>query len=180
MNASNPENSNSLQPPADQRLAESQMLGSQVPAARDDRKKRGGRIMNDEQTARAKKRILVVDDDAMVRDVLVHTLETLGHDAQMVVDSRETLALVANFKPHAILLDIVMPDRDGFELLGELRIRHPEVPVIAMTGGGRMAASQLLRLATMLGATGILPKPFSLDAVEVTLSSLFESQPKSV
>jgi CheY-like chemotaxis protein len=123
-------------------------------------------------TGKTRRRVLIIDDEAMVRDVLMQTLKTLGYEAHSVADGRETLAAVRNFKPDALILDLVMPERDGFEILGELRVANAELPVVAMTGGGRMAASQLLRLATMLGATKILPKPFSLEAVDTALQEV--------
>ncbi|WP_404423214.1 response regulator [Nibricoccus sp. IMCC34717] len=132
--------------------------------------------MKNETEAKCGQRVLVVDDDQMVRDVLLQTLKVLGYEAHAVADGREVLAAVRNFKPDALILDLVMPDRDGFEILAELRVAHADLPVIAMTGGGRMAASQLLRLASMLGATKILPKPFSLDLVDIALHAVLDGR----
>jgi len=60
-----------------------------------------------------------------------------------------------------VLTDVLMPDMDGTELLLALRRSHPEVPVVAMSGGGRISAVNYLDTMNALGAAAVPPKPFT-------------------
>jgi CheY-like chemotaxis protein len=80
--------------------------------------------------------ILVVEDDAPTRDVLCRSLTGMGHAAHATVNGRNALDwLAAHPLPNLILLDLMMPEMDGFEFLRELRLRpaFAAVPVIVVT-----------------------------------------------
>jgi len=75
--------------------------------------------------------------------------------------------------PDAVLLDMHMPDFDGIELLIALRREAPELPVIAMSGGGRSSAGTVLNSARALGSAHTLAKPFSADELHCALGAIF-------
>ena len=114
-------------------------------------------------------KVLVVDDHALIRDALRGVLKELKGDATVVdaADSRNALRL-AEEKPDLglVLLDLNLPDRSGFELLAELRGRHPAVSVVVLSA---QSDRDSVARALDLGATGFIPKSASR---EVMLSAL--------
>lgn len=103
--------------------------------------------------------ILVVDDDAMIREALPELLETLGHRAQAVEGGEEALRwLGEGHRVDGVILDLNMPGMDGAETLRQLRLNWPELPVLLATGRPDQAALDLL--ATHPGVA-LLAKPFS-------------------
>ncbi len=79
--------------------------------------------------------VLVVDDDAEVREVVRRALERLGVEVLEAADGRQALALVASHDPQLVLLDLMMPELDGFGFLEELRRdeAHQDLPVVVLT-----------------------------------------------
>jgi CheY-like chemotaxis protein len=82
------------------------------------------------------KRVLVVDDDADSRDMLAIVLERSGAEVATAESAAEALASFQLHQPHVLLLDLGLPDEDGFSLLRKLRELGEEVPAIALTGYG--------------------------------------------
>ena len=118
-------------------------------------------------------RILVVDDDPQVCDVVRRSLERVGHQVLGAVDGVEGLKVCRESGAELALVDLHMPEMDGIELLGKLRALAPRLPVIAMSGGGVTKRVDLLDMALLLGATDTLAKPF-------TLAELFEAVSKAL
>ena len=109
-------------------------------------------------------RILVVDDDNAVRLSIKLMLEMEGHEIVLARDGRSGLAAFATGRFDVVICDIFMPDMDGFETIQAFHQRHPDTPVIAMSGftfhGGQAPAPDFLNLSTKLGAACSLRKPF--------------------
>ncbi len=116
-------------------------------------------------------RILVVDDEPVVRELAVEILRRSGHHPQGVPTARLALELLEQEQFDLVLSDVVMPEMTGVELLYELRRRRHELPVVLMTGGS-MEPERTTK-AVELGAAGLLYKPFShaelCDAVALAL-----------
>ena len=108
-------------------------------------------------------RILVVDDDEHVRRVTVRMLAEAGHEVRDAASGALGLRLWRNGGADLVVTDISMPDMTGFELITELRVAGPMVPVIAMSGTVVMGDLEVLRRTELLGAVHPLAKPFSLD-----------------
>lgn len=102
--------------------------------------------------------ILVVDDDAQLRDLMRRMLELGGFEAVEAGDGDEALKRLRQQPVSLVITDILMPNREGLETIIELRRLQPEVPIIAMSGGG---ADNYLLTASKLGAVRTLAKPFS-------------------
>ena len=91
--------------------------------------------------------ILIVDDDPQVRRVTRKLVELHGFSAAEAANGHEGLEMFRAMRPDVVLLDIFMPEKDGFEMLSDLRRIAPNTPVIAMSGGGRTDAAISLRSA---------------------------------
>ena len=105
--------------------------------------------------------VLIVDDDPSVRGIL--RLGLLGHDVSEAADGLEALATLEAEVIDVVLLDLMMPHLDGFDVLSAVRARHGEgVVVLVLTG---RAAEDDHIAAFRLGADGYLTKPFDIDAI---------------
>lgn len=108
--------------------------------------------------------ILLVDDDPLVRASTRRVLERSGHTVIEVGDGFEAIQVVAEGPVDLVVTDILMPDIDGIRLILELREQRPEIPIVAISGGGKMVALDLLLAdAEELGAVACIPKPFEID-----------------
>jgi CheY-like chemotaxis protein len=117
-------------------------------------------------------RILLVDDDEQFRKVLRLSLLKLGHEVAEARDGNEALKLVEAGPPDVLVTDLVMPEKEGLETIAEVRRTHPALKIIAMTGGGRVNASDYLKIARAMGADLVLAKPFSIDEISSALTRL--------
>jgi len=104
---------------------------------------------------------LVVDDDPDLLQSLRVLLESYEYQVIMAANAAAAIAAVSAQSPDLVLTDIYMPDADGFELINALRRHNVTVPVIAMSGGGRVGNYDNLSIATHLGAAAVIDKPFS-------------------
>lgn len=105
--------------------------------------------------------ILLVDDDEAFRSMLRRTLERAGYVVTEAADGRAALrALSGGATVDLVITDIIMPDMEGIETIRTLRRTHPELKVIAMSGGGRMQPHDYLEVAKAFGAVRVLEKPF--------------------
>ena len=120
-------------------------------------------------------RILVIDDEELVRLTLRQTLEKAGYEVAEAQDGKEGLEIQNEVPVDLVITDIIMPEMDGMEMIHALRQKHPDVKVIAISGGGRAGTAGYLNLAKKIGAHHVLPKPFDrqelLQLVKTTLAS---------
>ena len=120
-------------------------------------------------------RILIVDDEPLVRSMLRQVLERAGYDVTEAGNGEEAIKLYRDRPADVIVIDIIMPDKEGIETIRELRRDDPDVKTIAISGGGRGGALDYLAMAAKLGANHTLPKPVErqelLDAIRDCLST---------
>lgn len=117
-------------------------------------------------------KILVVDDDREIRDLMKHALGLAGYDVLTAADGLEANTALANTRIDAIITDLIMPEKDGMQLIGELRKTHPELRVVAMTGGGHIPTEQYFKVARAFGAHALLSKPFTHSELIETMAKL--------
>jgi len=103
------------------------------------------------------KRILVVDDDSDIRQLLVDRLQGEGFQVEAATNGHEALEALRVHTFDGVILDIGLPDMDGLEVLQDLRTTHPDVPVIMITA---TKAEERAQTAMKHGATAYLLKPF--------------------
>jgi len=116
--------------------------------------------------------ILVVDGDATYRMAIAQTLTDVGHQVQQAGDGAEGLALCRRMLPALVITAIVMPEKDGFELIRELSRDIPHLPILAIAG--QVNASLYSRVATTFGAAAALRKPFSADELLRAVATLLD------
>lgn len=108
-------------------------------------------------------RVLVIDDDEEHRTLIKHMLVGVGHRVEEASDGVEGLKAFKKQPPHLVLTDINMPGLDGHEVISALKVVHPEIPIIAISGGSAVAKDELLLKAAQLGATEVIMKPFEFE-----------------
>ncbi len=110
-------------------------------------------------------KILVVDDDVLVRQVVGVFLEREGHAVTEAADGLEALDLAERDPPDIVIADIRMPRLNGLEMMLEMRRRHPDTPVIMMSGSGSGGPDCCLLLARDMGAAETFAKPLDMHAL---------------
>ena len=105
-------------------------------------------------------RVLVVDDEANITDLVATALRYEGFEVSTAGDGRTALSLVESFRPHAIVLDVMLPDVDGFEVQRKLVERGERAPVVFLTA--RDATEDKVHGLT-IGGDDYVTKPFSLE-----------------
>jgi len=118
-------------------------------------------------------KILVVDDNDSFRGALGMTLEEMGYEVMQADNGKIALELQQKQPADVLLTDLIMPEKEGLEIIQEFKRSFPEVVTIAMSAGGRINAKDLLKVAKQLGATYTLAKPFSNDELAGTVSKAF-------
>ncbi len=108
------------------------------------------------------KRILLVDDDQNVREVLQKSLEVGGFNVVPAANGAEAAVRMGESPIDLVITDIIMPEVEGIEMIFWLRREYGRIPIIAMSGGGKMDSASCLTLAKAAGANLALIKPFPL------------------
>jgi len=128
-------------------------------------------------------RVLVVDDETYITDLVATALRYEGFDVKAVANGREALLAVESFRPQLIVLDVMLPDLDGFEVQRKLVDRGRRVPVLFLTA--RDATEDKVRGLT-IGGDDYVTKPFSLEELIARIRAILrrargaggESQPE--
>lgn len=107
-------------------------------------------------------RVLVVEDEADIADLLATGLRYVGFDVRVARSGAEALATAAEFRPQLALLDVMLPDINGFELCRQLRREHDRTGVVFLTARNRTEDAVA---GLMIGGDDYVNKPFSLDEV---------------
>ncbi len=118
-----------------------------------------------------KKRILVVDDEVAILKILDVKLRLAGYDVVTARDGMEALDIIQTAKPDVILLDIIMPGMDGFQVLERMMALAP-LPVIALS-----ARPDNSERAMALGARAFVSKPFDVDRLLVEIHRCLSGSP---
>ncbi|MGD0556357.1 MAG: response regulator transcription factor [Streptosporangiaceae bacterium] len=122
-------------------------------------------------------RLLVVDDEATILQLLSGSLRFAGYDVVTAANGAEAVHAAATSRPDLVLLDVMMPDGDGFEVVQRLRASGRDVPVIFLTARDELPA-RITGLA--LGGDDYITKPFSLDEVLIRISAVLRRTRRSV
>jgi DNA-binding response OmpR family regulator len=119
----------------------------------------------------AKNKILIVDDDPGLLTMLQLMLRLEGFDAIVCGEPKRVVDTMAREKPDLVLLDALMPDFDGIQVLKAIRARALPTPVLLVTGNANEA---YLKLAMQAGASGLLAKPFVKEELLDQLQKFLE------
>ncbi|MEO6873328.1 MAG: response regulator [Opitutaceae bacterium] len=124
-----------------------------------------------------KRKILVIDDEEEICEMTKLLLERSGHEVMITSDSRSASRLLKEHGFDAVITDMLMPDKDGLEVMADLRRNHPGVRIIASSGGGRVSSDSYLLIARKSGAHALLSKPFTLEELLRCLDEAFRTAP---
>jgi CheY-like chemotaxis protein len=122
-------------------------------------------------------RILVVDDEPLVRKSIKHILTSQGHEVLEAENGRSGEALALQEHPEVIVIDIVMPEQEGLATIISLHRKRPDIRVLAISGGGQRRYPEFLRIAKEFGADATLAKPFDRAALINALAPLLPGAP---
>ena len=117
----------------------------------------------------AKTKVLVVDDETNIRDLLSTSLRFAGFDVQTAANGAQALSLVQELEPDIILLDVMLPDMNGFSITKKLRSSQVQIPILFLTA--RDETEDKITGLTV-GGDDYLTKPFSLDEVVARIQAI--------
>jgi two-component system nitrogen regulation response regulator NtrX len=118
--------------------------------------------------------ILIVDDEADIRDLVAGILQDEGYDARTARNSDDALAAIAARKPNLVFLDIWLQGSrlDGLQLLDAIKLEHPEVPLVMISGHGNIETAVA---AIKHGAYDFIEKPFKADRLVLVAERALET-----
>ena len=120
-------------------------------------------------------RILVVDDEPAAQQAIADMLEDVGHEVLMARSGLGAMVDLLDQCYDLLITDIVMPELDGWELITLVREKRPKMPVIAISGGGKLLRKEVaVTVSSALGADAILLKPFSPEALVSAVESALQ------
>ena len=119
-------------------------------------------------------RILVIDDDEQVLDMLYESLTREGYDVLRASNGEQGLRRYRQEPVDLIITDIIMPEKEGIETIIELRQDFPDVKIIAMSGGGRIGTNDYFHLAKIFGVQRTFTKPVAREQLLDAITELLE------
>jgi two-component system OmpR family response regulator len=114
-------------------------------------------------------RILVVDDESSISDLIATSLRFVGFDVRTAATGSQALTVAEEFKPHALILDVMLPDLDGFEVCRQIRNEGLNVGVLFLTAKDGMEDKVA---GLTIGGDDYMTKPFSLEELVARLRAL--------
>ena len=120
-------------------------------------------------------RILVIDDDASLRQLVAQLLRTSGYEVDEASNGRDGIRLYQQAPFDLVVTDLLMPDKDGLEVLIELRSTSPDVKIITISGSNAYGNSPL-NTSRLLGADRTIQKPFNDEQLLQAVREVLEQQ----
>lgn len=120
------------------------------------------------------KEILIVDDSQDLTHVIADFLSMHGYQVHTAHDGYDALECMNNQSIGIVVSDIHMPRMDGFTLMGEIRTRYPQVPIVLITG---FSVSEAKKMAFERGANAFVAKPFKLKDLKNVIESVTKEAP---
>ncbi|MFA5265110.1 MAG: response regulator [Opitutaceae bacterium] len=121
-------------------------------------------------------KILIAEDEVFLRTLITQVLTKDGHQVFGAQDGQEAIDLYDRLVPDLLITDLIMPGKEGIETIIELHQRDSQLRIIAMSGGCRGNSNANLNMALKLGADCVLPKPFTVDELKSTVTTLLASR----
>lgn len=123
-------------------------------------------------------KILVMDDEPFILLMIKKMLEKEGHEVDLALNGNDGLELFEKFRPDLVITDIIMPQKEGLEIILELRQKHPGLKIIAISGGGRVGPDGYLPGAKLFGADMVFQKPLIQKEFMLGVSVLLKEKGK--
>ncbi|MCK5574360.1 MAG: response regulator [Sphingomonadales bacterium] len=115
---------------------------------------------------------LLIDDNPSILNLMRDILIDSGMDVYTAKDGEEGSRMLNELEPDILVTDIFMPNRDGLELLREIRNTHKSLKVMVITGNGNDYSADYLQMSKYLGADALMHKPFDLDKFSRSVNEL--------
>jgi DNA-binding response OmpR family regulator len=125
-------------------------------------------------------RVLVVDDDPIQRAILAELLDVAGFGCEEACDGEQALEAMARCPADLVILDMLMPGKDGIEVLTEIKRHWPQTRVLTISAGGLMSPDQLLHLSRGLGADATMAKPLRRGEFMAAVRDLLSRSARAV
>ena len=120
-----------------------------------------------------KRKVLIIDDNTDVLNMLYNLINRSGFETYSANDGDEGLKIFREISPDLVITDIIMPNKEGLEVIMELKKSLVRPKIIAISGGGKLTPESYLPLAKRLGADHVLEKPFLPSELLRLIHSLF-------
>jgi len=121
-------------------------------------------------------KILIIDDDPSILTMLKRMLEKAGYEVDIASNGSEGLKKIESSPPDLLVTDIVMPEKEGLELISYLRGKIPGLKIVAISGGGRFHYEGYLTSAKLLGADLTFQKPLAHKEFVQAISDLINTK----
>lgn len=116
-------------------------------------------------------KILYVEDELFLGKIVQESLESRGYEVRMLGDGAKVMAAFSDFAPDICLLDVMLPNRDGYELGQEIRQRYPQLPIIYLTA--KTQTEDVLK-GFQAGGNDYIRKPFSMEELIARIQNLLQ------
>ena len=127
------------------------------------------RVSNSQEVNQNVQRILVVDDESSISELVATSLKFVGFDVRTASSGSQALQIAQEFKPHALILDVMLPDQNGFEVCRQIRSEGQKVGVLFLTAKDSVE-DKIAGLT--IGGDDYVTKPFSLEELVARLRAL--------
>ena len=127
------------------------------------------RVSNSQEVNQSVQRILVVDDESSISELIATSLKFVGFDVRTAANGSQALQIAQQFKPHALILDVMLPDQNGFEVCRQIRSEGQKVGVLFLTAKDSVE-DKIAGLT--IGGDDYVTKPFSLEELVARLRAL--------
>lgn len=117
-------------------------------------------------------KILVIDDDKVIRVILRQLFEHAGYEVCVASDGQEGIEMYTSESPDLVVTDLIMPEKEGIEVIKEMIKSDPAVKIIAISGGGVGKAQVYLGLARSFGAAHVFEKPLNVQQMLETVDQM--------
>lgn len=125
-------------------------------------------------------KVLVVDDELVVREMMMEMIKPAGYEVIEATNGKDAFEVCNNEHVDLIITDIVMPEKNGIDLIMNVKKEFPDIPVIAVSGGGGITGRyDYLEIAKLVGAKNIIRKPFETHELRTAVSEAIENRTMS-
>lgn len=121
------------------------------------------------------KKILIIDDEPDILFMLKKMMERAGFVVYLAANGADGLSSFYANTPDLVITDIIMPEKEGLEIIREMKRNQPHLKIIAISGGGRISADSYLETASHFGANRIFQKPFTQSEIVEAARTLLEA-----
>jgi CheY-like chemotaxis protein len=123
--------------------------------------------------------IIVVDDDPMLSLVVARALKAAGHSVLRCENGRKAIEHLTHEDADLLITDILMPEMDGLETMRAAKQLRPQLPILAISGGGSFGPTDYLGIARAFGTTAVLSKPFQVTELVAMVAGLLATKAPS-